>query len=141
VYSVTDLCYASTAAAPTAPVNAGTCANTTNENQYLGNGYYDAPVNYFTGAFNYSSKYFRVALGGRFNNVDGSAEMLSPYMVPGALQSKYITPYADLVINIAPQWSWHGNWNRPDYNESGPAGPAPRDFNGNIFILGVKYAF
>src|ERR1700752_3082607 len=37
VYSVTDLCYASTAAPPTTPVLAGTCANTTNENQYLGN--------------------------------------------------------------------------------------------------------
>ncbi len=141
VFSVTDLCYASTAPPPTAIANAGTCANTTGSNKYLGNGYYDAPVNYFTAAFNYSSKYFRMGLGGRFNKVDGSAEMLNPYQVPGALQSRYVTPYADLVIHIAPQWSWHGNWNHPDYTESGPAGPAPREFNGNILILGVKYAF
>jgi hypothetical protein len=67
--------------------------------------------------------------------------MLSPYQVPGALQSQYITPYADLVIHIAPQWSWHGDWNLHDYSESGPDGPAPRDFHGNIFTLGVKYAF
>jgi hypothetical protein len=141
VFSVTDLCYATTAPPPTAIANTGTCAYTAGSNKYLGNGYYDAPVNYFTAAFNYSSKYFRVGLGGRFNDVNGSAEMLSPYQVPGALQSKYITPYADLAINIAPQWSWHGNWNHPDYNESGPAGPATRDFKGDIFTLGVKYAF
>lgn len=142
VFSVTDLCYATTAPDPTTPVKAGTCANTTGSNVYLGNGYYDAPVTYFTGAFNYApSKYFRMDLGGRFNNVNGSAEMLSPYQVPGALQSKYVTPYADLVINIAPQWSWHGNWNHQAYTESGPDGPAPRDFKGDIFTLGVKYAF
>ena len=142
VYSVTDLCYATTAAPPTAPINAGTCANTTNDNQYLGNGYYDVPVNYFTAGFNYApSKYFHMNVGGRFNNVDGRAEMLSPYMVPGALQSKYFTPYASLSINIAREWSWHGDWNRYHYNESGPAGPAPRDFNGDVITLGVKYAF
>jgi hypothetical protein len=142
VYSVTDLCYASTAPPPGAVSNAATCANTAGSNKYLGNGYYDAPVNYVTGAFNYTpSKYWHVGVGGRFNNVDGRAEMLSPYQVPGALQSQYITPYADLVIHIAPQWSWHGDWNLHDYSESGPDGPAPRDFHGNIFTLGVKYAF
>jgi hypothetical protein len=146
VYSVTDLCYASTAAPPTAPVNAGTCANTTNENQYLGSGYYDVPVNFFIAAFNYSAKYFRIGAGARFNNIDGNAEMLSPYQVPGTLQSKYFTPYANLSINIAREWSWHGDWNRYHYNESGPGsisppGPTARDFNGDVFTLGVKYAF
>jgi hypothetical protein len=141
VYSETDLCYTANPA-PTSTPLAGTCAFTSGNNQYLGNGLYRAPSNFFNGMFHYTApKYFGFGLGVRVNSIDGEAEMLSPYQVPGALQSKYWTPYANLVIHIAPQWSWHGEWNRPDYAESGPAGPAPRDFNGNIFTLGVKYAF
>ena len=79
--------------------------------------------------------------GARVNSVNGSAETLNPYQVPGALQSKIVAPFADLVVNIAPQWAWHGNWNHQAYDESGPAGPAPRDFHGDIYTLGVKYAF
>jgi hypothetical protein len=145
VYSVTDLCYLTTG--PTnGNTNAGTCtpANSPGAatNLLLGNGYYHAPVTYFTGAFTYApSKYFNLGIGARVNDVSGSAEMLSPYQVPGALQSKYVTPYANLVVNIAPQWSWHGDWNHQSYTESGPDGPAPRDFKGDIFTLGVKYAF
>jgi hypothetical protein len=80
-------------------------------------------------------------VGVRTNNVDGSAEQLSPYQVPGSLQSNYFTPYANLTVNIAHEWAWHGDWNRYHYNESGPTGPAPREFNGDVFTLGVKYAF
>jgi hypothetical protein len=147
VYSVTDLCYASTAPPAGAVSNAGTCANTAGSNQYLGNGYYSAPVTFFIGSFNYApSKRFRMGGGVRLNDLNGSAEMLSPYQVPGSLQSNYLFPFADLSINIARQWSWHGDWNRYNYDESGPGsiappGPTPRDFNGDVFTLGVKYAF
>jgi hypothetical protein len=142
VYSVTDLCYATTAPPAGAVANAGTCVNTAGSNQYLGNGYYSAPATFFIGAFNYApSKYFHMGVGMRTNDLNGSAEQLSPYQVPGSLQSNYFTPYANLSINIAREWSWHGDWNRYHYNESGPAGPAPRDFNGDVFTLGVKYAF
>jgi hypothetical protein len=147
VFSVTDICYASTAPPTGAVSNAGTCVNTTNENQYLGNGYYSAPVTFFIGAFNYApSKYLHMGFGARVNDVSGSAEQLSPYQVPGSLQSNYFTPFASLSINIAREWWWHGEWNRYHYNESGPGsiappGPTPRDFNGDVFTLGVKYAF
>jgi hypothetical protein len=141
VYSSTDLCYTATPA-PIGATNAGTCTNTAGGNPYLGNGLYKAPSNFFSGTFHYTApKYVAMGVGIRVNSVNGVAEMLSPYQVPGALQSTYWTPYADLVVHLAPQWSWHGDWNRPDYAEAGPAGPAPRDFNGNIFTLGVKYAF
>ena len=147
-YSVTDLCYAFTpnpqAPLPAGAVNAGTCtaANGGNSTLFLGNGYYDAPSNFFTGNINFAPiKYVRMNAGARLNSVNGNAEMLNPLMVPGALRSKVSAPYADLTINIAPQWSWHGNWNHQAYEESGPAGPAPRDFHGDIFTLGVKHAF
>jgi hypothetical protein len=147
VFSVTDICYASTAPPTGAVSNAGTCVNTTNENQYLGNGYYSAPVTFFIGAINYApSKYFHMGFGARVNDVSGSAEQLSPYQVPGSLQSNYFTPFASLSINIAREWWWHGEWNRYHYSESGPGsisppGPTARDFNGDVFTLGVKYAF
>jgi hypothetical protein len=141
IYSSTDLCYTATPA-PIGANSSGTCTYTAGGNPYLGNGLYKAPSNYFNGVFRYTApKYVVAGAGIRVNSVNGVAEMLSPYQVPGALQSTYWTPFADLVIHIAPQWSWHGDWNRPDYAESGPAGPAPRDFNGNVFTLGVKHEF
>ena len=147
---MTDLCYvfAPTANAPLpagAVSRGGTCANTslpTTTGLYLGSGYYDAPSNFFTGNINWSpSKYFRINAGARVNSVNGSAETLNPYQAPGGLQSKVVAPYADLVVNIAPQWSWHGNWNHQAYEESGAPIPAPRSFHGDIYTLGVRYAF
>jgi len=150
VFSVTDLCYVFTPTAnaslpPGAVARAGTCAHTglsSSTGVYLGNGYYNAPSNYFTANVNWSpSKYFRVNAGERLNSVNGSGETLNPYQVTGSLDSKILRPYADLVVNIAPQWAWHGNWNRHAYDEGGAAGQAPRDFHGNIYTVGVKYAF
>ena len=140
VFSSTDLCYNETPAPSVGP-GSGTCANTASGNQYLGSGLYNAPSNFFTGVINYASKRFTLSVGGRVNSVNGSAELLSPYEVPGALQSTYWTPYADVAFKIAPQWWWHGDWNHPGYSESGPAGPAPRDFSANILTLGVRHAF
>jgi nucleoid-associated protein YgaU len=140
VFSVTDLCYTASPLPPGAATG-GTCTNSADGNSYLGNGYYSAPMTYVNGAFNYSAKYFHMTVGARYTDVGGSAEQLSPYQVPGSLNSSYFSPFADLSINIAREWSWHGNWNRYKYSESGPAGPAPREFNGDVFTLGVKYAF
>lgn len=151
VYSVTDLCYGFTpnpnAALPTGAVNAGTCtvANSPSSNassMYLGSGYYNSPSNYFFGAINYvASKYLRFNGGANVNNVSGSAEQLNPLMVPGALQSKGVSPFADLQVNVAKQWVWHGNWTHESYQESGGAGPAARSFHGELITLGVKWAF
>jgi hypothetical protein len=156
VFSTTDLCFLTTASTVPegAPASAGTCLQTAanpggtlptaaaTSQLHLGNGYYDAPSTFFSGSLNYfPSKYFRINAGARINSVDGHAEMLNPLMVPGALQSNIFSPFTDLVVNIAPQWSWHGNWNHQAYNESGAAGPAGRNFSGDIITLGVKYAF
>jgi len=162
VYSRTDLCYifvgTATFPVPTpATASTGTClqtaANPTGtlpppgtavaSQLYLGSGLYDAPSNFVSGAFTYSpSKYFRLNAGERLNSTNGTSEQLNPLMVPGALQSRYLTPFTDLEIHIASQWAWHGNWTHDGYHERGPQGLLPsRNTHGDILTLGVKYAF
>lgn len=159
VFSETDLCYAF---APTATYplpagaqgSAGTCLRTTDNpggtlptqaaasQLYLGYGTYNAPSTFFSGAFTYTpSKYFRFNGGARLTSNDGNAEFLNPLMVPGALNSKIVSPFSDLVVNIAPQWAWHGNWVHHGYQEAGGPGPAARNFHGDVVSLGVRYAF
>lgn len=159
VFSETNLCYifVPTAAYPLpagAQGSVGTCLQTADNpggtlptqsastQLYLGNGRYDAPVNFFSGAISWApSKYFRYNGGARVTDTNGTAEFLNPLMVPGALQSKVISPFSDLVVNIAPQWAWHGNWVHHGYDEAGGPGPAPRTFHGDVVTLGVRYAF
>jgi len=152
VFSETDLCYAFIATAkvplPSGAANAGVCVNSaSNPNAsptfFLGNGFYSAPSNFFAASFNYApSKFFRVNAGARVNSTNGTAEQLNPLMVPGALHSKFVTPFADLQVNVAQQWAWHGNWVHDGYSEGGPKGNLPqRDTHGDILTLGVKYAF
>jgi hypothetical protein len=152
VFSETDICYAflpnANAPLPAGAANSGACVNSTaNPNGsatfYLGNAYYSAPSNFLSGSFNYApSRYFRLNAGARANIVNGQAEQLNPLMVPGALHSKYVTPFADLQVNIAKEWAWHGNWTHDGYAEGGPQGPLPsRNTHGDIVTLGVKYAF
>jgi hypothetical protein len=152
VFSQTDLCYVflPTASVPLPPgaTNAGTCVptadnNTATSNLFLGRGYYDAPSTFFSGVLSYApSHYFRFNGGARFTELNGKAELLNPLMAPGALLSKTVSPFADLAVNIAPQWSWHGNWIHHGYGEGGgPGGTAPRNFHGDVVTLSVKYAF
>jgi hypothetical protein len=162
VYSRTDLCYIFVGTA-TYPVpnpttaSTGTCLQTaanptgtlpppgtTVANQlYLGSGLYDAPTTFFSGSVNYApSKYLHISAGERVNSTNGTAEQLNPLMVPGALQSTYVTPFADLEIHIASQWAWHGNWTHDGYHEHNEQGLLPsRNVYGDILTLGVKYAF
>jgi hypothetical protein len=109
----------------------------------LGSAYYHAPATYFSGSINFQpSRILHFNGGARVNSVDGEAEMLNPNMVPGALQSKFITPFTDMEIRIAPQWVWHGNWTHYGYSEQGPVGLFPsRNVYGEVVTLGVKYAF
>jgi hypothetical protein len=151
-FSQTELCYVftptATAPLPSGAANSGTCVNSTanpggSPSLYLGSGTYDAPSNFFSGAFNYApSKVFRLNAGARVNGTNGTAEQLNPLMVPGALRSRYVTPFTDLEIHIASQWAWHGNWTHDGYHERGPQGLLPsRNTHGDILTLGVMYAF
>lgn len=162
VLSQTDLCYifTATATAPLPPgaANSGTCvASAANpsgaSNLYLGSGLYHAPSNFFSGSVNYAPvEKVHIAAGARVSDQSGYAEQLNPLMVPGALQSKYVTPYSDVLITIAPQWAWHGNWTYNGYGEQSAAnavrngynvtnGLPSRNVHGSTLTLGVKYAF
>lgn len=150
VFSTTDLCYVFTAnsnyGVPAGAVDrAGTCQYTTLAAAtpvYQGSGYYDAPASFFSGGLTWApSKYFRYSGGARLTDTSGSAEFLNPLMVPGALNSKVVSPFSDLLVHIAPQWAWHGNWVHHGYEEAGGPGPAPRAFHGDVVTLGVQYAF
>ena len=111
-------------------------------NFYLGNGYYNSPVNFFLGGANWApKKYLNLYGAARVTHTNGSAEMLNPLMQTGALGSTVVDPYVDVQVKIAPEWWWHGNWEHQGYNEFGGIGPAPREFHGDIYTLGVKYAF
>jgi hypothetical protein len=62
--------------------------------------------------------------------------------VSGSLQSQLQSPYANLVIDIAPNWSWKADYNYYGYGEGSPIGPTlPRSFHGNVYTLAVHYAF
>jgi hypothetical protein len=159
VFSQTELCYVFTATANAplpanaGPQNVGTCQyNTTPSTPlYLGNGLYDVPSDFYLAGLTYTpSKYFRFNGGVRIMGTGGQAMLLNPYNPPGAISSTVLSPFSDLSINIAPQWSWHGYWVHHGYNEDGPAGgsvPAAggvipsRDFHGDVVTLSVKYAF
>jgi len=159
VFSETDLCYifVGTAKYPLpagARGSTGTCLQTADNpggtlptqsaasQLYLGNGTYSAPATFFSAALTYSpSKYFRFNGGARVTSNSGTGEFLNPLMVPGALHSKVISPFSDLVVNVAPQWAWHGNWVHHGYQEAGGPGPAARNFHGDVVTLGVRYAF
>jgi hypothetical protein len=153
VYSRTDICYTFTpnanAPLPSGATNSGTCtvANSpdTGSNSYLlGTDPYNAPSNFFSGAVNYApTRLFRFNAGVRLNSVNGTADQLNPLLVPGSLQSRYVTPFSDVQINIAPQWAWHGNWTYNGYGETGPQSTTlpSRNVHGNTVTLGVKYAF
>jgi hypothetical protein len=157
VHSQTDICYVFTANAnvsvPAGAANAGTCtvANGGATNLFLGTGYYHAPADFFIGSLNYApSKILRFSGGYRMTDLNGAAEFLNPYNPPGALLSKTVSPFADMQIQIAQGWFWHGNWEHHGYNEGassggnfvGPGSLLPsRDFNGDVVTLSVKYAF
>lgn len=147
VYSVTDICYIANPA-PTGAVNAGTCtaANSGGNggpSYLLGNDYYHAPSTFFSGMVTWSPvRRFRFNGGTRVNYLDGTYEMLNPNMVPGALQSTYLTPFADAQFDVDKGWIWHANWTRDDYAEHNPPGiTAPRNVHGDIVTLSVRYNF
>lgn len=147
VYSRIDICYLYSTTNPFGNTNSGTCvptdANpTATSNLLLNNDYYSAPSTFISGALNYSPIARLHFYGGaRVNTVSGHAIFFNPYQVPGALNSQRISPFADMQLAIAPQWTWHANWDHQGYSDSGGFGPASRNFSGDVVSLSVKYAF
>ena len=141
VYSTTLLCYPSTPPPPTAGVAPPVCAEA--GTPYSSNGYYSAPTNFgFIGfAFSPISR-LQAKAGYRMSAVNGNSQAINIRQVPGSLQSQWQSPYGGVYFQIAPKWTWKGDWNYYSYGEGTPIGPTlPRSFRGNVYTLSVNYAF
>jgi hypothetical protein len=110
---------------------------------FLGTGYYNQPTDFGSISIMLAPvRRVHANLGYRMTAIDGHEQLLNPRQAPGSLQSQYQMPYGDLAFNLAPGWSWKAAWNYYGYGEGSPVGPtSPRSFRGNVYTLGVKYAF
>lgn len=143
IFSRTDECYISSApvggdqSQPSPPVcqQAGL--------PFQSNGYYNQPTQYGSIGFVYNPmKRLHAAAGYRMSDVNGQAPPINIRQVPGSLQSQYQTPYGNLAFDFDQNWSWKADYNYYSYGEGTPIGPTlPRSFRGNVYTLGVRYAF
>ncbi|MEO6817372.1 MAG: hypothetical protein ABI177_11790 [Edaphobacter sp.] len=141
VFSSTVECYASTPAPPTAETAPAVCIAAATP--FASTGYYNAPTQFASMGFMLNpAKKVHFNGGYRINSVNGTTDAINIRQVPGSLQSQFHTPYANLAIDIAPNWSWKGDYNYYGYGEGGPSGPTlSRSFHGNVLTLAVHYAF
>jgi len=141
VYSTTIECYPSTPPPPGAITAPPVC--TTAGTPYQSNGYYNAPMQFGSIGFTFTPvKRVHANAGYRMSDVDGTSEMINVRQVPGSLQSQFQSPYGGLYIQMAPKWTWKADYNYYSYGEGTPIGPTlPRSFRGNVYTLGVNYAF
>jgi hypothetical protein len=110
---------------------------------WYGTSYYDSPTQYgFANIVVTPVKQLQSTVGYRINAIDGATEQLNPAEVPGTLQSKYQSPYANVSWKVATGWAFKGEWNYYGYGENTAVGPtAPRNFHGNIYTLSVHYEY
>ena len=141
VYSTTLECYPSTPAPPTAEAAPPVC--TAAGTPYASNGYYNAPTNFGFIGFTFSPiSRLQAKAGYRMSAVNGNSQDINIRQVPGSLQSQWQSPYGGVYFQIAPKWTWKGDWNYYSYGEGTPIGPTlPRSFRGNVYTLAVNYAF
>jgi hypothetical protein len=141
VFSSTIECYTSTPAPPTAGIAPPVCVAA--GTPLLSTGYYNAPTQFGSIGFMVAPvKRARLVGGYRMTAVNGTSDVINIRQVSGSLQSQFQSPYANLVIDIAPNWSWKADYNYYSYGEGSPIGPTlPRSFRGNVYTLAVHYAF
>jgi hypothetical protein len=141
VYSTTLECYPSTPPPPTAEPAPAVCVDA--GTPYQSNGYYNAPTNFGFIGFSFNPiKRVQAKAGYRMSAVNGNSQFINIRQVPGSLQSQWQSPYGGIYVQIAPQWTWKGDYNYYSYGEGSPIGPtSPRSFRGNVYTLAVNYAF
>ena len=141
VYSTTLLCYPSTPPPPDAGTAPPVCSEA--GTPYSSNGYYNAPTNFGTIGFTFNPiSRVHARAGYRMSSVNGTSDAINIRQVPGSLQSQWQQPYGGIAVEIAPKWTWKGDWNYYSYGEGTPIGPTlPRSFRGNVYTLAVNYAF
>jgi hypothetical protein len=136
VFSQTNICFASSAPPP------GTlaCPGTTILQDVS---VYNQTVHYVSANLLWQPwKRFTTTLGYTGSFANGDTLILNPFAPLGPLNYDYHTPVAGMRLELAPRWSLSGGWNFYDYAESGDPGPTlPRNFRGNVFSSGIRYAF
>ena len=71
----------------------------------------------------------------------GNTVILNPFAPTGPLAINYHLPTASLAIALNEHLTWKSGWNYYGYNEKSDPGPTlPRDFRGNVFTIGLRYA-
>jgi hypothetical protein len=138
VYSQTTECYYSTVAGPGIPPGTACGSNT-----ILSGFYYDAPTEYGSFAIMLVPvKAVRSNIGYRISSVFGNTVYDNPRQVAGALQSQYMSPYANIAWTVHPGWIWKGDWTYYGYGEDGAIGPTlPRAFHSNVLTIAMHYEF
>jgi hypothetical protein len=141
VRSSTLECYASTPAPSSATTAPDVCIAAATP--FASTGYYNAPTQFASlGLMLNPIKKLHLTGGYRVSAVNGSTDSINIRQVPGSLQSQFHTPYANVAYDLAPNWTWKGDYNYYGYGEDGPSGPtSPRSFHGNVCTLAVRYAF
>ena len=141
IFSTTLECYTSTPAVAGTPLGPAVCQQAGLPLQ--SNGYYSQPTQYGSIGFVFTPvKRVHAMAGYRMSDTNGQAPPINIRQVPGSLQSQYQTPYGTLAYDLTPNWAWKADYNYYSYGEGTPIGPTlPRSFRGNVYTLGVRYAF
>jgi hypothetical protein len=88
--------------------------------------------------------------GANLSAVSGSELNLTPQnpiatSVPGPLNSTWYQPFGGFDVQFARHWSGHAMWDYYGYHENSSTAYqdlyAPRNFQGNLVMLSVRYAF
>jgi hypothetical protein len=133
IFSQTNICFVST---PTPP-GALSCGA-----PFLsGVSVYNELSNFVSGSL-YLKPIPRVTanLGYTLTHSTGSTLILNPNAPTGPLNFNYHLPLAALAVQLQKHWVFKTNWNYYNYTESSNPGPTlPRDFNGNVYTLSMRY--
>jgi hypothetical protein len=135
VFSQTNICFVSTPPPP----GTTTCGAPFLQDLSL----YNQTVHYVSANVLWQPwRRLTTTLGYTGSFASGDTLILNPLAPLGPLNYDYHTPVAGVRFELAPRWSLSGGWNFYDYAESGDFGPTlPRNFRGNVFSTGIRYAF
>jgi hypothetical protein len=135
VFSATDICFVANPPPPGSPSCGGPFL--------AGVSVYDQKAHFLSANLMWKPvKRVTTELGYTATFANGNTLLLNPLAPLGPLSYNYHLPAAGVRVELAPRWSVRGDWNYYGYNEKGDSGPTlPRDFRGNVFTTGVKYAF
>ncbi len=137
VFSQTNICFVETPA----PSGTTVCAGDPTFLQDVS--LYDQTVHYVSANVLWQPwRRLTTTLGYTGSFASGNTLILNPLAPLGPLNYDYHVPVAGVRFELAPRWTVSGGWNFYDYAESGDFGPTlPRNFRGNVYSTGIRYAF